>query len=83
MTTLRAQFDGKVLVPTEPVDLPKDRVLEIDVREIDELPKGSPELIRRIMRELPHVPPEDVDEMERQIEAGKMPVQYKGEFDTD
>jgi hypothetical protein len=36
MTSLRAHFDGRVLVPDEPVDLPRDRVLEIEVRALDE-----------------------------------------------
>jgi hypothetical protein len=30
--TLRAHFDGKVIVPDEPVDLPTDSSLEIEVR---------------------------------------------------
>jgi hypothetical protein len=34
MTTLRAHFDGRVLVPDEPVNLPKDTALEVQVREI-------------------------------------------------
>jgi hypothetical protein len=29
--SLRVQFDGKVLIPQEPVDLPIDEVLEIEV----------------------------------------------------
>ena len=33
MTTLKARFDGRVLVPEEPVDLPQGRVLEIHVTE--------------------------------------------------
>jgi hypothetical protein len=33
MTTLRVHFDGKVLVPEEPVDLPRDCTLEVQVRE--------------------------------------------------
>jgi hypothetical protein len=32
-TTLRARFDGKVLIPEEPVDLPTDRVLEVRVED--------------------------------------------------
>ena len=31
MTKLKAHFDGKVLVPDEPVDLPVDRDLEIQI----------------------------------------------------
>lgn len=34
MMTLRAHFDGRVLVPEEPVDLPRNHTLEIDVREV-------------------------------------------------
>jgi hypothetical protein len=32
MTTLKAHYDGKVLVPDEPVDLPVNRPLEVVVR---------------------------------------------------
>jgi hypothetical protein len=31
MKTLKAHFDGKVLVPDEPVDLPGNRPLEVSV----------------------------------------------------
>ena len=37
MTTLRAHFDGRFLVPDEPVDLPRDRALEVQVREVQEV----------------------------------------------
>ncbi|HUO09566.1 MAG TPA: hypothetical protein VM008_14750 [Phycisphaerae bacterium] len=37
MTTLKAHFDGHVIVPDEPVDLPMGRTLEIQVREVGEL----------------------------------------------
>jgi hypothetical protein len=36
MMTLRARFDGRVLVPDEPVDLPRGRTLEVQVREVEE-----------------------------------------------
>jgi len=34
MTTIRVHFDGRVLVPDQPVDLPKDTPLEVDVRTL-------------------------------------------------
>ena len=84
-TKLRAQFDGKTLVPLDPVDLPTGRVLEIEVREdVDAasgLRKGSPELLLKVMSQLPKLTKEDTDEMERMIEEGKMPVRYDGVFD--
>lgn len=33
MTTLLAHFDGQVLVPDEPVDLPQNRTLRIQIEE--------------------------------------------------
>jgi len=30
--TVRAHFDGKAIVPNEPLDLPQDRELEVEVR---------------------------------------------------
>ena len=38
MTTLKAHFDGNVLVPDEPVDLPLNRPLEVRVAPLDESP---------------------------------------------
>lgn len=35
MTTLKVRFDGRVLVPEQPVDLPQGRVLEIQVADDD------------------------------------------------
>lgn len=33
--TLRARFDGRALIPEEPVDLPRDVVLDITIEGID------------------------------------------------
>jgi hypothetical protein len=42
MTTLRARFDGKVLIPQGPVNLPTDRVLEIHVADAPETTPAAP-----------------------------------------
>jgi len=39
--TLRAHFDGKVIVPDEPVDLPVDAPLEVEVRTSNGVSPGS------------------------------------------
>jgi hypothetical protein len=39
-TTLRVHFDGKVLVPEGPVDLPVGQPLEIQVAPAGEKPQG-------------------------------------------
>lgn len=83
MTTLRVQFDGKVLIPTEPVDLPTDRIFEIDVRDEEEPRVGSPAALLKAMRAPPHISREDVDVLERAIEEGKMPPRQTGIFDEE
>ena len=39
--TLRAHFDGKVIIPDEPVDLPANSSLEIEVRTTRHTPKHT------------------------------------------
>ena len=34
MKTLKARFDGRVLVPEHPVDLPVDEILEIQIADV-------------------------------------------------
>jgi predicted DNA-binding antitoxin AbrB/MazE fold protein len=80
-TKFRAQFDGKALIPLDPVDLPTGQILEIEAQEVEGLRRGSPELLLKVMRELPKLTKEDTDELERMIEEGKLPVRYDGIFD--
>ncbi|HYR58552.1 MAG TPA: hypothetical protein VEO95_07985 [Chthoniobacteraceae bacterium] len=47
-TTLRAHFDGKVLVPDEPVDLPRDCALEIRVEATGAEETGLARLARMV-----------------------------------
>jgi hypothetical protein len=77
-TKLRARFDGRVLVPLGPVDLPinHDLDLDVEVHGSRSASKGTPQELRRLMREPPHVPSADVEELERLIEQSRRPVQY-------
>jgi hypothetical protein len=38
MATVKAHFDGKVLVPEEPVNLPANGAVEVEVRPVGEKP---------------------------------------------
>ena len=35
MVSIKAHFDGRAIIPDEPVDLPKDRTLVVQIRETD------------------------------------------------
>lgn len=83
MVTLRARYDGKVLVPEGPVDLPTGQLLELSVTDIESSSRGSPSAIAEALRSLEPIQPEDKEELERLIEEGKLPVNYRGAFDED
>jgi hypothetical protein len=44
---------------------------------------GSPQAILWAMSQPPHLKPEDVDELERAIEEGKLPVNWESIFEDD
>jgi hypothetical protein len=54
MTKLHAHFDGRVLIPDEPVNLPQGRTLEVEVREVAS--HGSARAILDAMKDLPTFP---------------------------
>jgi len=80
-TKLRAQFDGKALIPLEAVDLPVGQVLDVEVSEAGSLQPGSPELVLKIMDSLPKLSSEDIAELERSIKEGQRPAAYDSVFD--
>ncbi|MGD0950402.1 MAG: hypothetical protein ABSA52_23665 [Candidatus Binatia bacterium] len=56
--------------------------VEVTVRPVQEAAVGSPEAVLQAMRALPDLEPGDVDELERMIEAGKLPTRSEGLFDV-
>lgn len=54
MTILRARFDGRVLIPEEPIDLPTECMLELHVEPITgEKPKTA---LQRLAEKLAQYP---------------------------
>jgi hypothetical protein len=47
MKTLKVHYDGSVLVPDEPVDLPLNRPLELSVVSLDE-PSAAPAALDKL-----------------------------------
>ena len=78
-TKLRAQFDGKTLVPLDPVDLPIGQVFDLELHETrsseDDTRRGSPQAILRAIAQPPHLTKEDVDDLERVIRENELPAQ--------
>jgi hypothetical protein len=80
---VRARYNGQVLIPVEPVELPLDRVLEMDVREVVDPPVGSGAAILAALRSLPPLEPGDIEAFERELEAAERQAKYEGIFDED
>jgi hypothetical protein len=72
-----------VLVPDEPVDLPKDQPLELEIRPATDPPRGSPQALLKHLRSRDPIPQAWIDDLEQSIREGKMPVRYEGIFDED
>lgn len=54
--------------------------VSVEAATVDE-PPGSPAAILRALQQPPHLTREDVDELERAIEGGKLPPTTRGIFD--
>ncbi|GEM_PF-5767077 len=54
VTTFKAHFDGKALIPDEPVTLPKDKPLQVSiiVKQLKRKPKTEKKAKRRAIWEL-------------------------------
>ena len=59
MITLRAHFDGHVLIPDEPVDLPQNCALHLEVHPLAEPPHSPMDLVFDLLNGIPvvRVPP--------------------------
>jgi hypothetical protein len=83
-TKFRVHFDGRVLVPEEPVDLPVGESVEIRVglaaHENGAAP-GMPSAVLAAALSEPHVSSEEVAELERTIAESKLPSGRGVDFD--
>jgi hypothetical protein len=63
MQTLTAHFDGKALVPDEPLDLAVGEMVELSIRRRQEAVESALELLARLP--LIHIAPEDAEAINR------------------
>lgn len=82
--TIKGTIRGKMIELFQPLPFPDGQEVTVSILpESPQAPFGSPQVLLDAVRRPPHVDPADVDELERAIEAGKIPVCYKGAFDED
>jgi hypothetical protein len=79
--TYKGIAKGKTIELEEPLPYPEGQPVSVLVEPLaGQLQPGSPATIRRVMHEPPHLNQEDVDELERVIEEGKLPVHQESVF---
>ncbi len=80
--TYKGVVRGKTIELEEPLPYPEGQLVSILVKPLEgESQAGFPMAIRRVMHEPPHLRWEDVDELERVIQEGRLPVSHGGVFD--
>lgn len=70
----RGVVRGKTIELEEPLPYPEGQSVNVSVEPLSTPSPGSPAAIRQVMHESPHLTAADLDELERMIEEGKLPV---------
>ncbi len=82
--TYKGIAKGKIIELEERLPYSEGQAVSVSVEALwaDVLP-GSPAGILKVMRSLPDLNPDDVDELEQLIRRGRLPVRVQGEFEKD
>jgi hypothetical protein len=84
MMTYKGVAKGKIIELEEPLPYSEGQAVSVSVEALPpELQPGSAAAILNVMRSLPDIDPQDVDELEQLIKQGRLPVRIQGEFDRD
>lgn len=82
--TYRGVVKGKTIELEHALPFPEGQAIQVTVEAERDTPRpGSAEAVRKFLRESTPVDRQDVEEMERLIEEGKLPVKSGGPFDDD
>lgn len=68
MVAFTGRYDGSVIIPDQPLDLPRDQRVVVHLERESELPPGTPGA--KLLALAGSIPAEDLREMEAAIEEG-------------
>jgi hypothetical protein len=72
---------GKIIELEEPLPYSEGQPVNVSVEPLrPEVQPGSPVAVLKVMRNLPDLNPQDVDELEQAIKLGRLPVRSQGVF---
>jgi hypothetical protein len=82
--TYKGVAKGKIIELEEALPYSDGQAVSVSVEALHpELQPGSGAAILKVMRSLPDLNPDDVDELEQLIRQGRLPVRIQGEFEKD
>ena len=75
---------GKIIELEESLPYSDGQAVSVSVEALHpDLQPGSARAILKVMRSLPDLNPDDVNELEDLIRQGRLPVRVQGEFEND
>ena len=82
--TYKGVAKGKIIELEEALPYSDGQAVSISVEALHpDLQPGSAAAILKVMRSLPDLNPDDIDELERLIRQGRLPVRMQGEFEKE
>lgn len=79
--TYKGVAKGRIIELEESLPYSEGQLVNVSVEPLSpEVQPGSPVAILKVMRNLPDLNPEDVDELEKAIDRGRLPVRIQGVF---
>ena len=82
--TYKGVAKGKIIELEEALPYSDGQAVSVSVEALHpDLQSGSAAAILKVMRSLPDLNPDDIDELERLIRQGRLPVRTQGEFEKE
>jgi hypothetical protein len=82
--TYKGVAKGKIIELEESLPYSDGQAVSVSVEALHpDLQPGSAPAILKVMRSLPDLNPDDVDELEQLIRQGRLPVRMQSEFEKD
>jgi hypothetical protein len=82
--TYKGVAKGKIIELEEALPYSDGQAVSVSVEALHpDLQPGSAAAILKVMRSLPDLNPDDIDELERLIRQGRLPVRMQGEFEKE
>ena len=82
--TYKGVAKGKIIELEEALPYSDGQAVSVSVEALHpDLQPGSAAAILKVMHSLPNLNPDDVDELERLIRQGRLPVRMQGEFEKE